>query len=766
MKHLFQKIDLFAHKRGWLRWHEGPARRLACPACRETSDMPSRLDTASPEHRFRRFALHECPQCGTGHFPGLNPPAYEGKKARPGERIRETAALKYYQEQGAGIFSMAAPLVPLAQVESRSFLEVGCGYGFALHFAREVLGWRVKGCDPSSLARVGAEDLGLDIEPLYLQQGTEVAGAPFDVVYASEVIEHVPDPDVFASTMHSFLAEDGILVLTTPDIGSLQENRPLDGLLPLVSPGSHLTLYSKSGLQAVLERAGFLHVRVQSSADTLIAYAANHPLPTPVSHEDKQERYMQYLQSEADRTDLTAALRDGFAGRLIKELGNAGEHEQVLTKVRDLFARWKRRYGLDWQHLPEMQLPEAEKGEFEEFALNIPFNLPVVLYQAGVAELNLHGNGGQARALFQACITANARLQVAYKHVNVVDLESMIMAGLAQALLIGLSANADPQTAAEKLLALDTRTIPPECAEAFFNARLDVFAAAANTGNWEAAEPFREEIQQFLQQNSISDARSRSAAAGLAMIALNRDFDRKTGLHWLNQALRTAPDEEPWLSLREVWAGHAAARGAELLGQGLATLARGMLEIHDGLLAAPPRPNQFLVLLNLGVALRRTEPEQALFWLERAAEVAVDQQLAEVRRYQTDIVERSFVQAVAEDDKIRAALFQEKARAIARDTAGGSLLLALGLDAMNRSGDMPAAIDHFTNAAEHAQDRETRAQALFHQALAMVRHGDAKTAKDLADQLFAPAHNDELPASIRNREVELRSAIGEGETTT
>ena len=163
MKPVLQGIDIFAQRKGWLRWHKTRDRELTCPACLTTSTMTSRLDTSSPAHKFHRFALFECPNCQTGHFPNLKPPAYEGKEAKKGERIRETAALKYYLEQGAGLLSMIEPLLPLNNGKKKSLLEVGSGYGFALHFAREALGWAASGCDPSSLARVGAKDLGLKI---------------------------------------------------------------------------------------------------------------------------------------------------------------------------------------------------------------------------------------------------------------------------------------------------------------------------------------------------------------------------------------------------------------------------------------------------------------------------------------------------------------------------------------------------------------------------------------------------------------------------
>ncbi|VAV92151.1 hypothetical protein MNBD_ALPHA06-1943, partial [hydrothermal vent metagenome] len=183
-------VDLFAQKRGWLRWRKTGARVLTCPACQQSNAMTSRLDTASPVHKFHRFALFECPACGTGHFPELRPPAYEDKGGKEGP-------LKFYIEQGAGLLSMIQPLMALPQYPNGSILEVGCGYGFCLHFSREALQWNSTGFDPSSLARAGAKDLGIPIRSVYLNAETARNNGPFDIVYSSEVIEHVVDPDQF-----------------------------------------------------------------------------------------------------------------------------------------------------------------------------------------------------------------------------------------------------------------------------------------------------------------------------------------------------------------------------------------------------------------------------------------------------------------------------------------------------------------------------------------------------------------------------------------
>jgi len=74
----------------------------------------------------------------------------------------------------------------------------------------------------------------------------------FDVVMASEVIEHVPSPPAFVRTLSTALRDGGTLVLTTPDVEAVGPDTPHGLLAPLLSIGYHLVLQSKRSLEAVV----------------------------------------------------------------------------------------------------------------------------------------------------------------------------------------------------------------------------------------------------------------------------------------------------------------------------------------------------------------------------------------------------------------------------------------------------------------------------------------------------------------------------------
>jgi 2-polyprenyl-6-hydroxyphenyl methylase / 3-demethylubiquinone-9 3-methyltransferase len=96
-------------------------------------------------------------------------------------------------------------------------LDVGCGGGLlAEPLAR--LGGHVTAIDPLTsnveAARAHAEAAGVSID--YRTEPVEVlAGGAFDLVVASEVIEHVPEPAEFADALAGVCRSRGVVVITT-----------------------------------------------------------------------------------------------------------------------------------------------------------------------------------------------------------------------------------------------------------------------------------------------------------------------------------------------------------------------------------------------------------------------------------------------------------------------------------------------------------------------------------------------------------------------
>ena len=86
----------------------------------------------------------------------------------------------------------------------------------------------------------------------------------FDLVWASEVIEHVADTARWLSEVRRVLAPGGRLLLTTPSHGRLRV--ALGGIERFSEPlGDHLHLYTRRSLRRMLEELGFKQVSVRAA---------------------------------------------------------------------------------------------------------------------------------------------------------------------------------------------------------------------------------------------------------------------------------------------------------------------------------------------------------------------------------------------------------------------------------------------------------------------------------------------------------------------
>ncbi len=182
----------------------------------------------------------------------------------------------YYEELWQRLPSELAPLdLQLRRDFLRSgtrpgdrALDLGCGDGAFTAQLREA------GAEPigaevaeAALDRARARHPELEFRLARIDGPLPFSDGEFDLVWASEVIEHVADTARWLSEVRRVLTPGGRLLLTTPSHGRLRI--ALGGIERFSEPlGDHLHLYSRRSLTELLGEFGFDAVQVRHAGGT------------------------------------------------------------------------------------------------------------------------------------------------------------------------------------------------------------------------------------------------------------------------------------------------------------------------------------------------------------------------------------------------------------------------------------------------------------------------------------------------------------------
>lgn len=143
---------------------------------------------------------------------------------------------------------------------SNHILDVGCGSGHFLKVAIE-MGWKAHGTEIASSAFEQLSRLGINSFCGKLESAN-YAGEFFDVVYCSEVIEHLVDPMTLLREIGRILRPGGLLYLTTPNFDSL--SRRVLGSKWRVIGKEHICYFTPGSLARAIREAGFHRVAVRT----------------------------------------------------------------------------------------------------------------------------------------------------------------------------------------------------------------------------------------------------------------------------------------------------------------------------------------------------------------------------------------------------------------------------------------------------------------------------------------------------------------------
>ncbi len=316
--------------------------RKKCPMC-ESEESKSFLKIDRPDYITEDLVMHQCVRCGTGFFVNDVPVVgynYDGF---------ENDYWFNYVQNGAGISAMLEPIFALEQGRNGDLLDVGCGFGFVPHFWKVMTGNEAIGLEVSGYGKIGSEKLGINIISEYYSEADEIKGRKFQYVYSSEVLEHVENPEEFLREISAAVADDGILILTTPSCSALKRGADYHLMLATLSPGFHYFIASEKSLRDLLSKVGFENVMVYDSGHRLFAWASHKSLPKIRSGFKDWSIYLEYLEKLSKNSDFHVA--GGALYRGLKDSFNLGDFDRASRFYSKFKLLARESYDLDFDSI-------------------------------------------------------------------------------------------------------------------------------------------------------------------------------------------------------------------------------------------------------------------------------------------------------------------------------------------------------------------------------------------------------------------------------
>lgn len=212
--------------------------------------------TALAKMRFDHFQLSRCENCG---FQQITPePTSQKLSDLYGELYYQKA--KYTDPKAIELeYKRRHRLMQRAKLaDGTKLLEIGCGAGQFIATNSTKYDWygmdyseagieqarnRLPELAPDRLSSIPIEDY----EPPFTEG--------FDGILCFDTIEHIFNPKPVFTRVATWLKPGGVMILSTPDIGSLMA-RTTGKRWPFMTPPEHLSFFTRDCMQQALAQAG------------------------------------------------------------------------------------------------------------------------------------------------------------------------------------------------------------------------------------------------------------------------------------------------------------------------------------------------------------------------------------------------------------------------------------------------------------------------------------------------------------------------------
>jgi len=151
-------------------------------------------------------------------------------------------------------------------------LDVGCGAGGNLKTLQDQ-GWEPYGIEINEVAAAHARELVTGNIHTGTLESAPFPPQSFDLILMSHSLEHLPSPVAALRLVHRLLNGDGLLVVSVPNVDSLEFKLFGRWWFPL-DPPSHFYHFDKHSLSGIFAQAGFRLKRARTSISAIFLMAS------------------------------------------------------------------------------------------------------------------------------------------------------------------------------------------------------------------------------------------------------------------------------------------------------------------------------------------------------------------------------------------------------------------------------------------------------------------------------------------------------------
>ncbi len=235
--------------------------RTSCPVCESTHFTafmegtvdPGTLRTEDFKITDNRYgSLWTFQQCDDCSFVFSNPCLHEDAVLEFYSQLEDNEYSDEAEGRGKNFKTILKRMAKI-QTPDSTLLDIGAASGIFLNEALHS-GYDVTGLEPSEFLVKEAKRLyGLDILQGTIEDLDE--NLSFSTVTCLDIIEHLVEPDAFMSRVANMIKPGGLLVIVTPDIGSIASR--LAGKHWWHYRIAHINFFNTRSLERLLGKHGF-----------------------------------------------------------------------------------------------------------------------------------------------------------------------------------------------------------------------------------------------------------------------------------------------------------------------------------------------------------------------------------------------------------------------------------------------------------------------------------------------------------------------------